>query len=122
MAEQLLIEQDGEFHPIAGSIDMEGNFTYEALNNGDDFPLSETLISDFKSLFDERFKEEIIKAYAIAYDVRVTSSNYPDKIDAIAIFVKHVNKQPINYFYPYSLKNSEIEFYKPWGVHVDDNG
>ncbi|RVT96548.1 hypothetical protein EOD41_19750 [Mucilaginibacter limnophilus] len=119
MAEHLLIEQEGEFHPIAGCINIDGIFNYQAIFDGDEFPLSKKTISDFKALFEKRLAEKSIRAYAIAYDVRVTSPTNHDKTDAIAIFVKHAGKQPVNYFYPYSLTNNEIEFNEPWGEYVN---
>jgi hypothetical protein len=115
MAVHLLVEQEGEFYPVAGSIDMDGNFNYQALYDGDEFPTSKTLIDDFKTVFEERLAQRGIRAYAIAYDVRIAGQEYPRTLDAIRIYINAANNYPAELTFPYLLENGEVRFYNSNG-------
>lgn len=58
-----------------------------------------------------------IRAYAIAYDVRVSRLIDSEKVDAIAIKIKHIHKEDvIVYYYPYLITaERKITLDDGWG-------
>lgn len=118
MAERLLLKQN-EFFPIGAHIDHEGEFAFVGLHDGDDFPLSTALIGQFKEQFEAQLSSNEIRAYAITYDTRVTTSIFPNKVDAITMLVKHQNGHAVSYYFPYKLNNNEIEYFESWGEKAD---
>jgi hypothetical protein len=70
MAEQLLLEQDGEFYPFAASIGMDGALTPLALYLGEEFPASDSMITGFQNLLKQRIQEnvyELMPLHSIAW-------------------------------------------------------
>ena len=114
MAEMLLIEQ-GEFYPFAVYLDNGGKLIPADFHYGDDFPLSQTLICNFKSYFDPQISNSKIKAYAIAFDTKVTNDVFPKSINSLAIRIVHIDSENIvTYYFPYMLSGRRIEFLKGW--------
>ncbi len=118
MAEKLLLDQ-GEFYPLGAYIDIQGEFSYISFHDGDEFPLSNTVIENLQNYFEKQLQEEAIRAYAVTYDSRVTSDDFPDSIDCVTIYIKHIDFATTTFYYPYRLKNNEIDFYEPWAEHAD---
>ena len=118
MAEKLLLEQNGEFYPFGAEIDMYGELTHTALYRGDEFPPSQTMLTDFREYFENKIKENNMRAYAITFDCLAKRDSDSDKTDAIAIecFSKQ-NGQRTTYYFPYKLvTNDNLEFGESWGI------
>lgn len=113
-AERLLSKQK-EFYPFGAYINNAKKLIPTGFYDGDEFPLSETLITGLKNYFVEKIKKKKISAYAITFDTKVTNSKYPDSIDAICIQIFHQNSDDINYYFPYKILNKQINFFESWG-------
>ena len=118
MAEKLLIKQDGEFYPFGAEIDNQGKLTHVGHHNGDDFPLSQTRINEYKKYFETEIQNENIRAYAITFDTLVKRNPDSEKTDAIAIecYSREVG-QRTTYYFPYKRVTADkLEFGESWGV------
>jgi len=103
MIKELLLE-NAEYYPIATVIDLSGETKPIMYFDGNENPLSEDLITKYNEILETKIKNSEIRAFAIAYEVRVTRNNESEKIDAIAIKIKHIEtEEVIIYFYPYTL-------------------
>ncbi len=103
MIKELLLE-NAEYYPIATAIDLSGETKPIMYLDGNENPLSEDLITKYNEILETKIKNSEIRAFAIAYEVRVTRNNESEKIDAIAIKIKHIEtEEVIIYFYPYTL-------------------
>lgn len=117
-AERLLLEQ--EFYPFGAYTDNEGNLTPVGFHDGDDFPLSNTVINGLRDHFQKRLKNDELRAYAITLDTRVRNEHFPDAIDAVSIRITHRDaNESINYYFPYKVEQKRIEFFEGWGEHVE---
>jgi hypothetical protein len=96
--------ENAEYYPIATVIDLSGETKPIMYFDGNENPLSEDLITKYNEILETKIKNSEIRAFAIAYEVRVTRNNESEKIDAIAIKIKHIEtEEVIIYFYPYTL-------------------
>lgn len=117
-AERLLLEQE-EFYPFGAYLDNKGILTPVGFYNGDEFPLSGTVIIGLQESFQRRLKGEEISAYAITLDTRVKNKQFPDAIDAISIQITHrYSDEAINYYFPYKLRKKQIEFIEGWAEYA----
>lgn len=116
MAYKLLLAQDGEFYPFAAKIDNDGKLTPVAIYSGDEFPLSQTMITEFKAHFDKEIKQNKIRAYAITFDCLAQRDSASDKTDAIGIeCLSTENGQRATYYFPYKRAlNDGFEFGESW--------
>jgi hypothetical protein len=110
-----LLEKYGEFYPIGAYIDVSRGLIPLGVYDGDEAPESEKLIARYEEVFSRQATEGTALAWAIAYDANVTSDDYPEGTDAVAIrtFHAHCDKQ-VQYLFPYSLKNTVAEFADNW--------
>ena len=100
---ELLLENE-EFYPIATSIDLNGETKPIMYFDGDENPLSEDLIAKYSEILETKIENSEIRAYSIAFDVRVTGNGDGEILDAIAIKIKHIEADEVTvYFYPYTL-------------------
>ena len=107
MAEGLLKELEGEFYPFGGYIDNKGAYKNVGLYEGDDFPLSETIIDQLKKYFEREIESGIIRAYAIAFDCLAKKDETSEKTDTIVIqYYSIINGQRATYYYPYKVNNN----------------
>ena len=96
---ELLLEND-EYYPIANAIDRDGETKPIIYFDGNENPLSEHLIAKYHEILDIKIENSEIRAYAIAYDVRVKKNSESEKTDAIAVKIKHIETEDvIIYFY-----------------------
>jgi hypothetical protein len=117
MAEKLLIKQE-EFYPFAAYLKNSDELVAAGLYDSDEFPLSRTLIDNFKNHFNLQIKDAEIKAYAIAFDTKITSKDFPESVDAIAIRIVHISSENIVvYYFPYKLFENQIKFFEGWGEY-----
>ncbi len=109
-----LLKQYGEFFPVASAIKINGDVAQVGTYNGDDHPLSSTVITELKDAF--RAKQADYTTIAIFYDVRVTHPSTISKTDAIAVFIESRDEETAyTIFYPYILTdNKQIVFAEAW--------
>ena len=106
-----LLEENGEFYPLATALKPDHSFPMVGAFDGDDFPLSTTVIDNLKAGLKAQSKEN--KAVVIFYDVRVTEPATLKKRDAVAVFAEHVEGQESYvFFYPYELLAGKLTFYE----------
>ena len=113
LAEKLLIEQEGEFFPFGAKISQEGNLTHCGLFEGDDFPLSETIIKNLKHVLMQELTEGVIRSFAISFDSKVKKDENSEKVDAIAI--ECLSKEALEnttYYVPYKFTESKKLIFK----------
>jgi len=117
--ERLLLEQE-EFYPFGAYIDNEGNLTPVGFHDGDDFPLSNTMITGLREHFQRQLKDEELIAFAITFDTRVRNEQFPDAVDAISIRITHRDAdESINYYFPYKVGQKRIEFLECWAEYAE---
>jgi hypothetical protein len=115
-AKHFLREQNGEFYPFGAYIDRKDEIIPSGIYDGDEFPLSDTVIRQFESVFEKWLSSGEIKAYAIAFDSRVTNDVFPDKIDAIATRMRHCDSDDTFVFYfPYKINGNDIQLFESFG-------
>ena len=113
MAEKFLVESQ-EFYPFGAYIKTNGELVLAGFHDGDEFPLSQTVIDNLKCEFDKSlFSTNIIRAYSITYDTKVTNSNFPNSIDSIAMKLVSRDNNLV-YYFPYKITDNQITFYESW--------
>ncbi len=117
-AENLLLDS-GEYYPFGSKLSLSGKFTPVSFFDEEEYPESEKVINGLTTAFEEAFSKKEIRAYCIAYDVRVKNEKFNSSIDAIMIAIKHIDVEgKLIYYYPYELENKKkLEFLEPWGEH-----
>ena len=113
---ELLLEND-EYYPIASAIDLNGDTKPIMYFGGNDNPLCEDVITEYLGIFEREIENSEIRAYAIAYDVRVSRNSESEKTDAIAIKIKHIEtEEVIIYYYPYTYtQQRKLAIGESWG-------
>ena len=109
-----LLKEHGEFFPLASAIKTNDSIAQVGTYDGDEQPLSSTVIADLKTAF--RANKDDYKTIAIYYDVRAVDPNTNLKTDAVAIFVETKNDDTAYTFYfPYVLTTAkELSFSDAW--------
>jgi hypothetical protein len=109
-----LLKEHGEFFPLASAIMTNDSLAQVGNYNGDDKPLSNSVIADLKTAF--RAKKTDYKTIAIFYDVRVVDPNTNLKTDAIAVLVETKDENTAyTFYYPYVLTpGKQLSFSDPW--------
>jgi hypothetical protein len=115
-----MLNDSGEFYPFAARIDINGELTgvgYE--DNETDFPKSNKVIKKLTKILGSQLNNKEIKAYVLAYDVKVQTENSIDKSDAILIDIYHQepNEIPKYYFTYFWNDNKELTFGESFGVN-----
>lgn len=85
----------------------------------EEYPESQKIINGLTSVFEEALSKREVRAYCIAYDVRVKNEKNNSATDAILVSIKHEDVEGmLSYYYPYELGNrKKLEFLEPWGEH-----
>jgi hypothetical protein len=109
-----LLTKYGEFFPLASAIKVDGSVAQVGTYDGDERPLSDKLITDFKTAF--KAKRDKYRAVTIFYDVRVVNPDTEQKVDAIAVFVEtEYENDAFTFYFSYSLTPDKgIEFGNSW--------
>lgn len=111
-AEQMLARY-GEFYPFGGTMDLNGKVSLIAAYEGNEHPLSQTVIDLLTQGFQSDAKAGKIKATAIIYDMRVTLPGSNVKTDAICIQLDHKDGYTVEVFFPYTIDgNKEVRLQK----------
>ncbi len=116
MTKELLLE-NGEYYPIASSINLNGDTKPIMYFDGNENPLCEDIITKYLEILEMKIKNSEIRAYSIAYDVRVSRNSESEKTDAIAIKIKHIEtKEIVIYYYPYTFSQQrKLTIGDGWG-------
>jgi hypothetical protein len=110
-----LLEKYGEFYPIGAYIDVSRELIPLGVYDGDEAPESDKLIARYEEVFGRQATEGTALAWAIAYDARVRSEDYPEGTDAVAIKTFHAHReQQVQYLFPYTLQNDVAYFAENW--------
>ena len=109
-----LLKEHGEFFPLASAVKTNNSIAQVGTYDGDEQPLSNTVIADLKTAF--RVKKDDYKTIAIFYDVRVVDPNTNLKTDAVAVFVETKNDNTAyTFYYPYVLTtDKDLSFSDAW--------
>ncbi len=109
-----LLRKHGEFFPLASAVLTNDSIASVGFYDGDEQPLSNTVISNLKTAFIA--KSEEYKAVAIFFDVRVVDPKTNLKTDAVAVFVESKgDSTAYTLYYPYVLTaNNELLFSEAW--------
>ena len=112
-----LLHENEEYYPIASAIDLNGDTKPIMYFGGNDNPLCEDVITEYLGIFEREIENSEIRAYAIAYDVRVSRNSESEKTDAIAIKIKHIEtEEVIIYYYPYTFtQQRKLAIGESWG-------
>ena len=106
----------GEFYPFAAYVGPVGELVPIGIHSGNEFPDSNDLIGEFETLFEQRRTQGEIVAYAIAIDVRISNSQFPESTDAITIKTYHMQRQQqISYYFPYQRNDKSVQILEGWG-------
>jgi hypothetical protein len=107
MAKYLLANQASEFYPFGATIDNKGSIVNIGAFDGDDFPLSNTIINELNKICMQQINEDNISACCITFDCLAKKDDWSDKTDAICIqcFLKD-SEYKIIYYYPYKLNSN----------------
>ncbi|MCP2042025.1 hypothetical protein [Pontibacter sp. HSC-36F09] len=117
-AETLLLNT-GEYYPFGSKIGSLGELTPLSFFYEEEHPESLKIINGLTSFFEEALNKKEVRAYCIAYDVRVKNEKNNSATDAILVSIKHEDVSgKLIYYYPYELGNrKKLEFLEPWGEH-----
>jgi len=109
-----LLKKYGEFFPVASAAKTDGSVVQVGTYDGDEKPLSDKLITDFKTAF--KAKRDSYRSITIFYDVSVINPETEQKVDAIAVFVEtKCDNDAYTFYFSYSLtSDKEIEFGNSW--------
>jgi hypothetical protein len=115
-AETLLLDS-GDYYPFGSKISSSGELTPVSFFDEDEYPECQNIINGLSAVFEEALSKKEVRAYCIAYDVRVKNEKFNSPKDAILVSIKHedvVGK--LTYYYPYELSDKKkLEFLEPWG-------
>ena len=109
-----LLKKYGEFFPVASAVKTDGSIVQVGIYDGDEKPLSDKLITDFKTEF--KAKRGDYRSVTIFYDVSVVNPSSEQKGDAIAVFVEtKYDNDAYTFYFSYSLtSDKELEFGNSW--------
>ena len=118
-AKRMLSEEEKEFYPFGAFINNLNELVPVGVDSGyEEFPKSKDVIDNLREFSNKELKSNKIKAFAIAYDVRVTDDENGQKSDALLIDITHKDKNNIPVYYYHYSWNSEnkLEFEKGYGI------
>ena len=109
-----LLKKYGEFFPVASGIKADGSVAQVGTYDGDEKPLSQKLITDFKTAF--KAGRNDYRAVTIFYNVSVVNPGTAQKVDAIAVFVEaKYDSDAFTFYFSYSLtSDKKLEFGNSW--------
>jgi hypothetical protein len=102
MAEMLLAKH-GEFYPIGAIVLSNGEVQHVSAGiDGDEHPLSQSLIDLLTEIFKNEAKKGKIRAAGICYDALTVPPGQHRKRDAVCCGLEHSLGESIDVFRPYS--------------------
>ena len=108
-----LMEEYGEFYPLASAVKNDNSIAPVATFYEDDYPKASDLLEKLKEAF--LAKKDDYKALVIFYNVKVINPNTKIKTDAIAVLAEEKSEHiSFTLFYPFTVKKNEMIFSEPW--------
>lgn len=98
-----MLKQHREFLPFGGYIKSDGEIVWEGAYDGDEMPLSQSLIDILHDSHRAKAANREIIACAVVYDIRTIPPKKTSKQDAICIAVDHVDGYSGYVIYPYKF-------------------
>ena len=108
-----LMEEYGEFYPIATAIKLDGDVVPVATFYGEEHPTAADLLEKLKDAFIA--KKEDYRSLVICYNGNMIHPENRKKIDVI-VFIAEDNddKEYYHFYYPYKIHGNNITFDEPW--------
>ena len=100
-ASENLLKKNGEFYPIGAVLTNDGSATFTAAYSDNEFPDSQSVISDLISSHKQMAQKEEIKASGIAWNATVSSNGKPS--DAIVVSLEHKEDYSVIVGLPYKI-------------------
>ena len=100
-ASENLLKKNGEFYPIGAVLTNDGSATFTAVHFDNEFPDSQSVISDLISSHKQMAQKEEIKASGIAWNATVSSNGKPS--NAIVISLEHKEDYSVIVGLPYKI-------------------
>ncbi len=98
-----MIEDHGEFHPAAASMDAAGEIGFVAAYTGEEFPPGGHLIALMTSELRDQAEHGTIRASAVFANVTVELPAI-GRTDAIQVVIEHRDADPVTVHLPYRKK------------------
>ncbi|RYY38657.1 MAG: hypothetical protein EOO08_13695 [Chitinophagaceae bacterium] len=116
-----LLERFGEFFPVGAYLDLTGEIVPLAVQGDNERPDSEEVIGQLKEEFYRLVQSGHARAWAIAFDARIQSAEYPDGNDAVVAQTFHsLAEKQLQYTFPYILVEGSADFAENWwATYVD---
>lgn len=116
---EYFLKKNGEFYPLAATLNYKKEIITIATYNGNEFPKSTDLIQDLNQAFQLGGQNKEYKATGMIYDVKLTSIATGKKTDALVVALDHVDNYSILITLPYQLKNNEIIYQESFANEGD---
>ncbi len=116
---EYMLNNGKEYYPFGAQIKKDGELVAIAFDDEEtEFPESQKLINGMTTEFEKLFANGQIKAYGLAYDVRVPINDSGEKSDAICIDITHKDSNKIpRYYFTYCWNtNEELIFGESFGM------
>jgi hypothetical protein len=112
-AQNLLKVQAAKFYPFAAYMTYTGDVLAANIHDGGEFPLSNSSIEGMKNVLGDRLIRREIKAFAIAYNCKITNNQFPNSIDAFVTRLRHEqNADDLICYFPYRIAGNAIQYYE----------
>lgn len=100
-ASENLLKKNSEFYPIGAVLTNEGTVTFTAVHSDNEFPDSQSVISDLVSSHKQMAQQNEIKASGIAWNGTVSFDGKPS--DAIVVSLEHKEDYSVVVGLPYKI-------------------
>ena len=117
---EYMLNKGKEYYPFGAQIKNDGELQGVGFESEEtEFPDSQKLIEGMNVEFEKLSANGEIKAYGIAYDVRVPINDSGDKSDAICMDITHIESDELpRYYFTYSWnENDELIFGESFGMN-----
>lgn len=108
-AEQQLSKHQS-YYPFGAVLTAENKMEGVGTFDGNEYPDSTKVIEDLGKAFLDIHKSRKLLCTGIAYDVRLKKPAQPQKSDAVAVSLDHVNGYSVIVYFPYQLNGGIVEF------------
>lgn len=119
-AEKMLSEHS-EFYPYGAAMSPDGQIASVAGYDGRERPPSQDIVEPIRREFRKDARNGKYKATAIVYDVLVNVPGSPERIDAIAVAIDHLENHSTIVFFPYAVTDGAVEFGELFANRGDDS-
>lgn len=117
---KVYLDDAGEFYPFSSVIDSEDLLKPFSINNGDEFPLSETVIKELETALEAGFKSGRFLLGAIGIDSYLQLKDNKGKMAALEVRILDSSGTIAIYRFPYEFTEPNVVgFYTPIIVYED---